>query len=128
MRYLLDTHTLVWWLINDIRLSSPARVTLADGDNEVYVGAVSAFEMATKHRLGKWPEAGPVCDNFNNLVVNERFTFLPVETSHALHAGRLIVDHKDPFDRLLAAQSILEGLVLLSADEAFDSFGVRRLW
>ncbi len=128
MRYLLDTHTLVWWLMNDGHLSPPARAALSDGDNEVIVSAVSAFELTTKHRLGKWPEAGPISTDFVKYVMAERFTLLAIETSHALYAGQLVAEHKDPFDRLLAAQSKLESLVIVSADTAFDTLGVQRLW
>lgn len=128
MRYLLDTHTLVWWLIDDGHLSPPARAAISDGDNEVIVSAVSAFELTTKHRLGKWPEAGPISTDFVKHVMAERFTLLAIETSHALYAGQLVADHKDPFDRLLAAQSKLEGLVIVSADTAFDTLAVQRLW
>ncbi len=128
MRYLLDTHTLVWWLINDDHLSHLARATLSDGDNEVMVSAVSAFELATKYRLGKRPEVGPISSDFVKHVMAERFTLLAVETSHALYAGQLVAERKDPFDRLLAAQSKLEGLVIVSADTAFDTLRVQRLW
>lgn len=128
MRYLLDTHALVWWLLNSADLSQSARLALSDGDNEVMVSAVSAFELTTKHRLGKWPEVGPISTYFVKYVTAERFTLLSVKTSHALYAGQLVAEHKDPFDRLLAAQSKLEGLSLVSADKAFDGLGVERLW
>jgi PIN domain nuclease of toxin-antitoxin system len=128
VRYLLDTHTLVWWLMNDDHLSQLARVILSDGDNEVMVSAVSAFELATKYRLGKWPEVGPISADFVKHIMAERFTLLAVETSHALYAGQLTADHKDPFDRLLAAQAKLEGLTLVSANRAFDSLDGQRLW
>jgi len=128
VRYLLDTHTLVWWLTDDGHLSHPARAALGDGDNEVIVSAVSAFELTTKHRLGKWPEAGLISTDFVKYVMAERFTLLAIETSHALYAGQLVAEHKDPFDRLLAAQAILEDLIIVSTDTAFDTFGVQRLW
>lgn len=114
--------------MDDGHLSPPARAALSDGDNEVMVSAVSAFEVATKHRLRKWPEVGSISADFVKYVMAERFTLLAIETSHALYAGQLVADHKDPFDRLLAAQSKLEGLVLVSADTAFDTLGVQRLW
>lgn len=128
MRYLLDTHTLVWWLLDDVRLSHKARAAIADADNEIFASAVSAFEVTTKHRLGKWPEAQPICADFIKLITNERFGLLSIQTPHALQAGRLAGEHKDPFDRLLAAQSILDDLVIVSADSAFNIFGVQRLW
>jgi PIN domain nuclease of toxin-antitoxin system len=128
VRYLLDTHTLVWWLLDDVRLSHNARAAIADADNEVLASAVSAFEATTKHRLGKWPEAQPICADFIKLITNERFGLLSIEAHHALKAGRLAGEHKDPFDRLLAAQAIHEDLIIVSTDSAFDTFGIQRLW
>ncbi len=128
MKYLLDTHALVWWLMDDPRLSAAARTAVTNGDNEIAASAVSAFEIATKHRLGKWPEVGTLCADFVTYVMAERFVLLPVEPSHALLAGQLTGDHKDPFDRLLAAQSKLESLTLVTADKAFNVFDVECLW
>ncbi len=128
MRYLLNTHTLVWWLLDDIRLSHKARAEIADADNEILASAVSAFEVTTKHRLGKWPEAQPICADFIKLITNERFGLLSIQTLNALQAGRLAGEHKDPFDRLLAAQAIHEDLIIVSTGSAFDTFGVQRLW
>lgn len=128
MKYLLDTHALVWWLLDDKRLSRPACTVITHGENEITASAVSAFEIATKHRLGKWPEVAPLSIDFEKHVIAERFSLLPIAPSHALLAGRWPGDHKDPFDRLLAAQANLDALVLISADRAFDGFDIDRLW
>jgi PIN domain nuclease of toxin-antitoxin system len=128
MKVLLDTHALVWWLLDDPSLSRKARVAIADSTNRVLVSTISAFEIATKHRLGKWPEVAPLVKLFGPLVLAEQFELLPVSQDHALLAGTFDMLHKDPFDRLLAAQARCEGLILISADTAFDSFPVERLW
>lgn len=128
MKYLLDTHALVWWLLDDKRLSRPARTVIANSDNEIIASAVSAFEIATKHRLGKWPEVAPLSIDFEKYAIAERFSLLPIAPSHALLAGRLPGEHKDPFDRLLAAQANIDALVLITADPAFAGFDIDRLW
>ena len=128
MKLLLDTHALSWWLFGSQRL--PHRVSqLIGGDAEkVFVSTVSAFELATKFRLGKWPEAKPLVEGFDALVRANDFEIIPITASHGLRAGLLGGDHRDPFDRLLAAQASLEGLELVSVDRAFKSLGVVPLW
>jgi PIN domain nuclease of toxin-antitoxin system len=128
MRFLLDTHVLAWWLFDDAKLRAGPASAIADPENEILVSAISAFEVTTKYRLGKWPEMATLVTDFEVIVMAERFSFLPIATTHALLAGRLPGEHKDPFDRLLAAQAKLESLVLISADAALDSFGVERFW
>ncbi|MBO0662945.1 type II toxin-antitoxin system VapC family toxin [Jiella sp. MQZ9-1] len=128
MRYLLDTHALAWWLLNDPRLSRAAADAIAEPDHMIAASAASAFEIATKYRLGKWPEIAPIAKNFDALVRAERFSVLAVTAAHALLAGRMPGAHKDPFDRLLAAQATVEDLVVVTVDTAFDGFGVPRLW
>ncbi|MCL6708868.1 type II toxin-antitoxin system VapC family toxin [Pseudomonas sp. R2.Fl] len=125
---MLDTHVLAWWLLDDRRLSAPSRAAIAEGDNEIAASAVSAFEIATKYRLGKWPEAAQLAGDFEKYVMAERFFLLPISPSHALLAGQMTGHHKDPFDRLLAAQSKIETLVFVTADKAFDGFDIERLW
>ena len=128
MKLLLDTHALSWWLFGSRRI--PPRVSkLIGGDAEmVFVSAVSAFELATKFRLGKWPEARPLVEAFDALVGAQGFEILPITVRHSLRAGLLAGDHRDPFDRLLAAQASLEGLNLVSVDHAFGSLGIVPLW
>jgi PIN domain nuclease of toxin-antitoxin system len=96
--------------------------------NEVFVSAVSAWEIATKYRLGKLPKAQALVDDFVPSIQSAGYVPLPISLEHALRAGRLRADHKDPFDRMLAAQAIHEDLALISNDEQLDIFGVRREW
>lgn len=128
MRLLLDTHTLIWWLIEAPKLRPSARAAIADEANEVLVSAVSAIEVTTKFRLGKLPQAERLALAFEAEVAEEGFTPLPITLAQAALAGTLQFAHKDPFDRLLIAQARLEGAWLVSSERVFDSFGVNRLW
>jgi PIN domain nuclease of toxin-antitoxin system len=128
MKLLLDTHALVWWLFDDPRLGRKSRALIADRDNSVSASAVSAFEIATKHRIGKWPEVAIIARDFGALVAAENFDLLDVTPAHALLAGSMPGLHKDPFDRILAAQAKLESLTLVTADAAFQSFELELVW
>jgi PIN domain nuclease of toxin-antitoxin system len=128
LRLLLDTHAFLWWLTDDPRLSERARDAMSDDGNPVFVSAASAWEMATKHRLGKLGEAAGAVERFAELVAADGFSHLAVNYFHALKAGRYAVEHRDPFDRMLAAQSELEGLVLVTRDPAFEAFATQTLW
>jgi PIN domain nuclease of toxin-antitoxin system len=128
MRILLDTHAFLWWVTDDPRLSAAARAAIGDDMNDVLVSAASAWEIATKHRLGKLGEAAGVVARFGELVAADGFEHLPVSYLHALKAGRYPNAHRDPFDRMLAAQSALEGVPLVTRDPAFDDFGIQTLW
>lgn len=128
MDLLLDTHTLLWWWTNDPQLPATARARIADEGNRILVSAASAWEIATKHRLGKLSEAGEAILRFNELVEADGFRHLPVNYLHSLKAGAYAVEHRDPFDRILAAQSELESASLLTRDPAFAVFGTRVVW
>ena len=128
MSLLLDTHALIWWFLDSPRLSDKARTAIVDYIDPVYVSAVSAFEIATKVRLGKLPDAARLDRSFDALVESQHFKPLPLTLEHALVAGGLSDGHKDPFDRLLIAQALTENLTLVSNERLFDGFGVRRLW
>jgi PIN domain nuclease of toxin-antitoxin system len=128
VRLLLDTHTLLWWLSGDKQLSPTARWALEDKDNPVYVSAASAWEVATKHRLGKLPKAGPLATDFGGEVVRQGFLELPITLDDGQRAGALAGHHKGPFDRMLIAQARAHDLAVVSNEEAFDSYGVIRLW
>lgn len=125
---LLDTHTLIWWLTNDQELSPKARSLIQAADNTVFVSSASAWEIATKHRLGKLPGGEAVAQNLGELLHLERMEVLPVGLEHALLAGRFDNPHRDPFDRMLAAQSLLENLPVVSRDEALSKLGAARVW
>ena len=127
MNLLLDTHVILWWLFNSPRLSQPVREAIANPKNPVYVSSASAWEIATKHRLGKLPEAKPLLDQYDNLMILARFKELPITKEHALMAGQLDIPHRDPFDRMLLAQALIENLVLVSSDRVFRGTGVNLL-
>jgi PIN domain nuclease of toxin-antitoxin system len=125
----LDTHTLLWAVQAPAELSATARLVITDPDNEVFVSAIVAWELSLKERLGKLPEAGPLVADFPGLLSRIGFVSLPLDERHAVVAGQLDWDHRDPFDRMLAAQALIEGATLVSLDHAFDDApGLRRLW
>lgn len=128
MRALLDTHTLLWVAYRTDLLSTRAREILEGKANELVVSAASAWEIATKFRLGRLPHAHILADSFVPVVADAGYTLLSISPEHALRAGRLPGDHKDPFDRILAAQAIYEDLPIISNDPCFDAFAVRREW
>ena len=104
------------------------RMLMDENGAECFASAVSGFELATKYRLGKLPEAEPLVLNFSGWVRRLGFSLLSISGQHAIRAGSFAAEHRDPFDRLLAAQAETEGMVLLSKDPELDQFGVRRVW
>jgi PIN domain nuclease of toxin-antitoxin system len=128
MHLLLDTHALLWWLSDDPALPQPARRAVADMKNAVYVSAASAWEIATKVRLGKLPAAVDLASDFAGRLERELFRTLPISAEHAIRAGLLAGPHKDPFDRMLIAQAQAENMPVLSNEIVFDGYGVRRIW
>ena len=128
MQVLLDTHALLWWLSGDEALSAPAKLAIADESNGVFVIAASAWEIATKHRIGKLPGVAAIIADLEAIIVSQGFRDLPVSVRHGQAAGALPGPHRDPFDRMLVAQAILDNLVLVSNERIFDAFGVQRLW
>jgi PIN domain nuclease of toxin-antitoxin system len=128
MRLLLDTHALLWWLADDPSLPDSARKLISRASNTVIISAASAWEIATKVRLGKLPGASDLTSDFNGYLLRERFESMPISTEHAVRAGLLPGPHKDPFDRMLIAQAQSEGIPIVSNDAAFDIYKVRRVW
>lgn len=128
MKLLLDTHTLLWAMSNNPKLSVSAGSAVSKLGNEVFVSVASVWEAAIKHRTGKLPEAAPLANDPSRVLSRMRFTALPIQLKHAHTAGSLVSPHRDPFDRMLAAQALLEGLTLVSKDAVFDSMLVTRLW
>jgi len=128
VRLLLDTHTLIWWLAGDEKLSLRARDAIADEANAVAVSAASAMEVATKHRIGKLPDAALLAQDFEAIVADQGFSELSISVRHARLAGEMGIAHKDPFDRLLIAQALAEDMVLVSNEARFDDSAVKRLW
>jgi PIN domain nuclease of toxin-antitoxin system len=128
MRLLLDTHAFLWWLAGHRSMSKRARSEIDTAGTDVFVSAASAWEIATKHRLGKLPEAQLVASNVLATVESQQFTPLAVSVLHGQAAGALAGDHRDPFDRMLIAQALIENLTLVSNEHTFDLYGVQRLW
>ncbi len=128
MRLLLDTHAFLWWVTDAPQLSRAARAAIADPVHEVLVSAASAWEIATKQRLGKLSGVPEASLRFNELVLAGGFVHLAVDHRHAVRAGVFQVDHRDPFDRMLAAQCELERCTLVTLDPAFALFGTQTLW
>jgi PIN domain nuclease of toxin-antitoxin system len=128
MNFLLDTHAFLWWLAGDDSLSAAARTAIADEGNGVFVSAASALEITVKHRIGKLPGVAAIVADIVGAVVNQGFIGLPISLRHGQVAGALPGPHRDPFDRMLIAQAMLENLVLVSNEEPFDAYGVGRLW
>ena len=128
MKLLLDTHAFLWWLVGDRRLSTRSRRAIADEHNAVWVSALSAWEIALKARMGRLPGAMAVAQDVAGAIIGQEFTALDLTVAHAQRAGDLPLTHRDPFDRLLAAQAIHEGLHFVSNDAAFDRLGVARYW
>ncbi|MDE9367161.1 type II toxin-antitoxin system VapC family toxin [Luteipulveratus sp. YIM 133132] len=126
MRLLLDTHALLWWFLDDVQLPGSSRA-LIESAAEVHVSAASAWEIATKRRIGKL-DVEQAVERFDDLVERNGFDHLPISHRHALRAGGYDVAHRDPFDRMLAAQAELDGLALVTKDPAFGRFPVQVRW
>lgn len=121
--YLLDTHAFVWAVSNPTRLGSEGIARLSDPASNLVVSAATAWELATKVRLGKFSEAEPLVAQYGDLVERLGATHLPVGHQHALRAGGLAWDHRDPFDRVLAAQALMEQYRLVTRDQQFSALG-----
>jgi PIN domain nuclease of toxin-antitoxin system len=127
VKVLLDTHTLLWWLDGGKKLSQRARQTIQNQETIVFVSAASAWEISIKSQMGKL-EAGPLITDFRKELEQDGFQELAISTEHAVRAGLLKGRHKDPFDRMLAAQAQAENLAIISNDRSFDDYAVRRIW
>jgi PIN domain nuclease of toxin-antitoxin system len=128
LRVLLDTHALLWWLSDDTALPRTARKIIAETKNTVLVSAASAWEIATKVRLGKLPTAANLVSDFCGQVEREGFDVLVISADHGIRGGLLPGPHKDPFDRMLIAQAQAENLPVITNERVFEAYGVRRLW
>jgi PIN domain nuclease of toxin-antitoxin system len=127
MRIIIDTHIYFWWVTGDRRLPPEVRGLLDGGSAGVLMSAVVPWELATKSRLGKWPSARRVLDEIEQLLGAGQMTALPITTLHAKIAGLFPANHRDPFDRLLAAQARCENAPLVTVDSAFGGFDVELI-
>lgn len=127
MSLLLDTHALIWSATSPSRFRPVVLNAMREAE-QIFVSAASAYEMTFKANTGKLPVARRLLADLAGYLERQRFDVLPVTLAHAEAAGRLPLDHRDPFDRLLAAQALSEDLTLVSSDALLDVFGVKRLW
>jgi PIN domain nuclease of toxin-antitoxin system len=128
VKILLDTCALIWATMSPSSLSRQARETIADEGNAILVSAASAWEIATKVRAGRLPGAEKLEREYLQVMEDAGYEQLSIDTASALRAGRLIADHRDPFDRMIAAQALALDIPVLSPDPLLDQFGVRRVW
>ena len=128
MQVLVDTHALLWWLDGDERLSSQARAALADPSSQCLVSAASVWEIATKHRIGKLPGAEAVARDITGTIERNGFVALGIDAEDAEIAGKLAGEHRDPFDRMIAAQAMRRNLPVVTADALLVGFGIRQFW
>ena len=128
MKVLLDTHTLIWATLAPASLSLEASSLILDEANVILVSAASAWEIATKVRIGKLPGAETLENEFLDVMEDAGYTLLAIDVESALRAGRLVGEHRDPFDRMISAQALAEDIPVLSADAKLDTFGIRRIW
>jgi PIN domain nuclease of toxin-antitoxin system len=128
MGALLDTHALIWWVEGDERISRQLRRMLGQPGEDVYVSAATAWEIATKVRIGKLKAPKALLADFVEAIELLGFRPLPIALRHGYDAGQLPGTHRDPFDRMLAAQARAEGLALVSCDPAFEALGLKTVW
>ncbi|MEH2294842.1 type II toxin-antitoxin system VapC family toxin [Nostoc sp.] len=121
MSYLIDTHILLWWLFDDPKLHTDCRDIIRNPDHRIIVSSGSAWEIATKYRMGKLPEAKQLVEQYSQILHQAKFIELAITTVHALRAGSLPIAHRDPFDRMIMAQAELENLLVITYDKAFQT-------
>ncbi|QFS43176.1 type II toxin-antitoxin system VapC family toxin [Nostoc sphaeroides] len=119
--YLIDTHILLWWLFDDPKLHTDCRDIIRNPDHRIIVNSASAWEIATKYRMGKLPEAKQLVEQYSQILHQAKFIELAITTAHALRAGSLAIAHRDPFDRMIMAQAELESLLVITYDKAFQT-------
>jgi PIN domain nuclease of toxin-antitoxin system len=128
LRLLLDTHAFLWFVTDDPHLSRAALVAITSADNQVCISPASYWELAIKVSIGKYPLDVPFETFITNAIDGNRFQIIPIMPQHAAEVSTLPYHHRDPFDRLMIAQSIVERMTIVSADEAFDDYPITRLW
>lgn len=128
IRILLDTHAFLWWLSDSRRLSQAVHQAILNPSNTKLISAASAWEITTKHRIGKLPSADPIASDIPGAIADQGFQELPITVAEAARAGALPGPHRDPFDRILISQALSRNLVLISNDAAFDRYPIHRLW
>ena len=130
MRLLLDTHALYWYTTGDSKLSIQAQTVIQDATNDVFLSPASLWEIAVKVSNGKW-QMNQSFEIFLDRCLNQyEFRMLPIEPSHTIAVSRLPfpTEHRDPFDRMLISQALVESMAIVGVDSAFDAYGVTRIW
>ena len=128
MILLLDTHAFLWFVWSDPKLSVYAKTLIEDANNEIYFSAASAWEIAIKVSSGKLSLGQELGEFLQTQIDENQMTLLPVSISHSAEVATMSFHHKDPFDRLLVAQSLVEEVPIISNEVIFDKYGVKRLW
>lgn len=128
MNLLLDTQALLWFVLDDSRLSDKARQSIIAPDTLVFVSPVSLWEIAIKISLGKYALPLPFATFWDDQLLTNDFVLLPISVAHTARVADLPYHHRDPFDRLIVAQSLVEGVPIVSSDELFTRYGVERIW
>jgi PIN domain nuclease of toxin-antitoxin system len=125
MNYLIDTHIALWWWTDDGQLNNELRSLMSDESNTIYFSAISGYEILQKHRLGKLPLHQQLVTHLMDVVYEEGWKQLPLTLDETLKAASYVSEHRDPFDRMLAAQSQINDFALISTDKAFVNFPVK---
>jgi PIN domain nuclease of toxin-antitoxin system len=128
MNYILDTHSLVWWLNREPELSTNSFEAISNYENSIFVSAVSAFEISNKYRLGKWVGVRNLASFFETIIRDEGFTILAITAEHARYAGMISEIHRDPFDRIIAAQALSIDATVITKDAQIAKLGAPTLW
>jgi len=125
---LMDTHIFLWFVFAELQLNAYARSLIEDEANIKFLSMASVWEMAIKHSIGKLPLTQPFEQFLSEQLERNGFRLLPIEWGHLIRVSSLPLHHRDPFDRLIIAQSLMENMTVVSADQAFDAYGVTRFW
>ena len=128
MKSLLDTHSFLWFIGGDARLSAPARQTIENVSNDLFLSAASLWEVSIKVSLGKLNLGAPFGELVPEELARQRIAVLPIEMAHLNAVATLPFHHRDPFDRLIVAQALTEKMPVIGVDESFDAYGVQRIW
>lgn len=128
MNLLLDTQALLWFVLDDSRLSEKARQSIVASDTLVFVSPASLWEIAIKISLGKYALPLPFAPFWDDQLLTNDFVLLPISVAHTVRVADLPYHHRDPFDRLIIAQSLIEKVPIVSSDELFTRYGVERIW
>ncbi len=128
MRFLLDTHTFIWFVTDSQRLSDRSKQLIEDDYNEKFLSPASIWEMAIKHSMGKLNFGTSFPQFIEQQIGLNSMDLLPIEISHINVVSTLAFHHRDPFDRLLISQALVENIPILSVDKAFDAYPIQRIW